>query len=128
MYLAFAQHVDERQRGLGAFRPNERVRYLRGLGQGSGVFADILTTPTTPIVWDDDLAPMPEGTEAPIIPAVVSPEVMAAAQGTATQSGGAPIFSAAWMESEMIPGVKNKYLVMGTAGVFFITALRKKKR
>jgi len=40
----------------------------------------------------------------------------------------APFLSAQWMNAAMIPGVKNSFLVFGVAGVFLISALKKKKK
>ena len=132
-----AQHVNERQRalrGLGMFfRPSERVRYLRGLGQVQELPSSTWNWPSTAdIVAEEALLPAAYGgTEDVGVPAgyaVTSTGAVAAVKPTATQQQGAPMFSQQWMEAEMIPGVKNKYLVLGTAGVFFVTALKKKKK
>ena len=125
--LAFAQHVNERQRnlrGLGAFRVNERVRYLRGLGQDDAPTVEQLMEVGVPREQAENMlinywvpgSDLPIGWE----PTTETP--------TGTQSKGAPVFSKQWMQSQMIPGVQNSYLVLAVAGVFFVSALKKKKR
>jgi hypothetical protein len=162
--FAFAEHVNERTRGLrglGAFRVNERARYLRGMGQdefgapspGVQLFSTI--TPAsgasdvgTSIVSlpSGDYALQPGDTtelsqsggqlivfQAPgssaaasKTPTYVTPSGQV--QAPATSSVTAPLLSQQWMAASMIPGVKNSFLVLGVAGVFLISALKKKKK
>lgn len=141
--VVMAQHVNERQRvlrGLGMiFRPSERVRYLRGLADEQ----PLLETWSPPLTVETPIDPasisLKVGQGQPLTSneQAVWNAISPTAQNIFTQAdiamvqaqGVTPPFSLTqWMKSQTISGVPNSYLVLGVAGIFFVSALKKKKR